>query len=183
MFCADNPAALEVHIEEDFKISQTKYSLLYSVYSFPNIFLPFFGGILLDKIGIRNGMIVVLVLALLGQSIQAYGGYKYSFGSLIIGRFFFGMGAENEYVVQNLFLSKWFRDGEMLALATGLGIGVPYLFNFYSGSAVSSIYIEHGLGASFNAGVYVAIMSLIAGIILYRIDQKVDFQEEIPIME
>ena len=34
-------------------ISQTQWGLLYTVYSYPNIVLPIFGGIFLDMIGLR----------------------------------------------------------------------------------------------------------------------------------
>lgn len=32
---------------------ETNFSLLYSVYSFPNTVLPFLGGFLVDKLGVR----------------------------------------------------------------------------------------------------------------------------------
>ena len=52
-FCYDNPGALQKQIQETLKITDTQQSLLYSVYSYPNMILPIFGGIFLDKIGIR----------------------------------------------------------------------------------------------------------------------------------
>jgi hypothetical protein len=41
------------------KLDETKYSLTYTVYSIPNIFLPLFGGLLTYKIG--NGKALMLV--------------------------------------------------------------------------------------------------------------------------
>ena len=52
-FCYDNPGPIEKTMEKDLDISQTQFSLLYSVYSYPNIVLPIFGGIFLDMIGLR----------------------------------------------------------------------------------------------------------------------------------
>jgi nitrate/nitrite transporter NarK len=52
-FCYDNPGPIETTMEADLGISKTQWSLLYSVYSYPNIVLPVFGGIFLDKIGLR----------------------------------------------------------------------------------------------------------------------------------
>ena len=52
-FCYDNPGPIEKTMEEDLDISQTQWNLLYSVYSYPNIVLPIFGGIFLDMIGLR----------------------------------------------------------------------------------------------------------------------------------
>jgi hypothetical protein len=52
-FCYDNPGPIEKTLEKDLNISTTQYSLLYSVYSYPNTVLPIFGGIFLDMIGLR----------------------------------------------------------------------------------------------------------------------------------
>ena len=50
-FCYDNPAELETAIEKEFNIDTTTYSVLYSVYSFPNMILPLFTGLLFLRIG------------------------------------------------------------------------------------------------------------------------------------
>jgi MFS family permease len=57
-FSYDNPASLEIAIEKEFKVSESQYGLLYTVYAIPNLFLPIFGGILFDKIGTRNGLLI-----------------------------------------------------------------------------------------------------------------------------
>ena len=52
-FCYDNPGVIEDTCEKDMDVSQAQYSLLYSVYAYPNIILPIVGGILIDILGIR----------------------------------------------------------------------------------------------------------------------------------
>lgn len=53
-FCFDNPAPLKNTLEKPpFDLSEAQWSGLYSIYSFPNMILPLFGGIFIDKIGIR----------------------------------------------------------------------------------------------------------------------------------
>jgi hypothetical protein len=52
-FCYDNPGPIEETLENDLKINTKQYSLLYSVYSYPNMVLPIFGGIFLDMMGLR----------------------------------------------------------------------------------------------------------------------------------
>ncbi len=47
-------------------MDSTHYSLLYTVYSIPNMLLPIFGGILLDSIGIRTGIILFCLVTALG---------------------------------------------------------------------------------------------------------------------
>ncbi len=52
-FCYDNPQALNTSIKRKYSIGSSEYGLLYTVYSIPNIVLPFFGGIFIDRIGVR----------------------------------------------------------------------------------------------------------------------------------
>lgn len=53
-FCYDNPAPLKTDLtKEPYNLSESQWSGLYSIYSFPNMVLPLVGGIFIDKIGIR----------------------------------------------------------------------------------------------------------------------------------
>jgi MFS family permease len=55
-YCYDNPAALSTYLEDStntWYLSTKQVAVFYSVYSLPNVVLPLFGGILLDKIGIK----------------------------------------------------------------------------------------------------------------------------------
>ena len=74
-FCYDNPGPLETQLERDLHIDSTKYSMLYTVYSVPNMILPLFGGIFLDRIGIRSGLILFTIVLTLGQLVFMMGGY------------------------------------------------------------------------------------------------------------
>jgi MFS family permease len=65
-FCYDNPGPLEKQLEEEFNMDSFHYSLLYTVYSIPNMILPILGGILLDSIGIRTGLILFCSILTIG---------------------------------------------------------------------------------------------------------------------
>jgi len=66
-YCYDYPACLEIYFErEPYNLTQKQVNLMYSVYSFPNMILPLFGGILLDKIGIRAGLFIFTTIMTLG---------------------------------------------------------------------------------------------------------------------
>jgi len=69
--------------------------LLYSVYSYPNTVLPIFGGIFLDAIGLRLGIMIFTAILTLGQAIFATGGYYKSLGIMLAGRVVFGLGGES----------------------------------------------------------------------------------------
>jgi len=72
-----------------------QFNLLYSVYSIPNILLPFFAGYLLDSIGIKAGILIFNFLIILGHSMFTMGTYDKTYWMLIAGRALFGVGAES----------------------------------------------------------------------------------------
>jgi nitrate/nitrite transporter NarK len=94
-FCYDNPGPIEKTMEEDLDISTLEFNLLYSVYSYPNTVLPIFGGIFLDAIGLRLGIMLFTTILTLGQAIFTVGGYYKSLGIMIAGRVVFGLGGES----------------------------------------------------------------------------------------
>ena len=51
-YCYDNPSALSTQLQSGkYNLSSLQFNLLYTVYSTPNMILPLFGGVLVDKIG------------------------------------------------------------------------------------------------------------------------------------
>ena len=66
-FCMDNPAPLKhALMSEPYKLSQERWSGLFSIYSFPNMVLPLLGGIFIDRIGIRVGLILFCMILTIG---------------------------------------------------------------------------------------------------------------------
>ncbi len=52
---------------------ETYYSLLYTIPSFPNIILPFFGGYFVDTLGAYKCMVVFISVIAVGQVVFAFG--------------------------------------------------------------------------------------------------------------
>lgn len=69
--------------------------MLYTVYSLPNMVLPVLGGLFLDKIGIRSGLLMFCLILTCGQFIFAMGGYNQNYPMMLAGRVIFGMGGES----------------------------------------------------------------------------------------
>ena len=65
-FCYDLPACLEYVIMNIYDVDVTTYSLLYSVYSFPNMVMPLYGGKIIDKLGKGNGLIITSLILTCG---------------------------------------------------------------------------------------------------------------------
>ena len=67
-FCYDNPAALQDRMEQDLKLTTSQFMWFYSMYSWPNVILCFFGGFLIDRVfGVRLGAIIFSVFVVAGQ--------------------------------------------------------------------------------------------------------------------
>ena len=93
------------------------YGLLYSVYSYPNVILPFLGGWLIDHVfGLRVGTITTASLIVIGNALVAVGatlsseagGELVPFVIAVAGRFVFGSGGETLTVAQSNLLVRWY---------------------------------------------------------------------------
>ena len=87
--------------------------MLFTVYSLPNIIVPLFGGIMLDKIGVRKSLVIFCTILTLGQFVFCLGGQLQSYKIMVIGRAIFGLGGENMGVGQSVIVSQWFKGGEL----------------------------------------------------------------------
>lgn len=121
-FCYDNPGALQAEIKSTMGISTYQFENLYAFYSWPNVFLPVFGGYLLDNVfGIRLGAVIFAAFILLGQGMTALGAFLGSFELMEASRFVFGIGGESLAVAQNTYASVWFK-GNILNMVFGLQV-------------------------------------------------------------
>lgn len=127
-YAFDNPSALnrqlrtwmphETNAEYEYRLSS-----LYTIYSAPNIFLPFLVGRALDRVGSRSFLIGLSVLVCAGQLIFALGATIRSWSWMLFGRLIFGLGGESLAVAQSRLVTEWFL-GQELGLAIGLNLSV-----------------------------------------------------------
>ncbi|KAI8593757.1 major facilitator superfamily domain-containing protein [Geranomyces variabilis] len=124
-YAYDNPAALNTPLREylghDYDTWQYELNLMYAVYSFPNMFLPFIGGTLVDRLDVKKVLLFFSVVVCLGQTLFAVGVSVKNFPVMLIGRVLFGIGGESIGVVQASITTAWFR-GKELAFALGLNL-------------------------------------------------------------
>lgn len=70
-FCFDNPAALQKDIINVMNVSNTEFEMLYSLYSWPNVFVPIIGGYIIDRIaGIQHATIFYAIILVLGKNFE-----------------------------------------------------------------------------------------------------------------
>lgn len=183
---------------QEFGFTNTQYGLFVAFYSIPNTFLlmAVIGGVILDKIGIRRTGFLFVFFMTLGAFITAYGaseiytkgGFGHSFMQsflpdyspelkmMLIGRFFYGLGAETSIVVVSKILVKWFR-GKDLALAFGLKVGFGRLGTF---AALQLSPVIAGGGEGFSTAIWLAAVlvgtGLLAMVIYILFDTKLNSQ-------
>lgn len=73
-------------------MSETTFNLLYSLYAFPNVVVPLFGGMLIDTKGPRLALLLTAGLCVIGQLIFSVGGLKNIWFVMLAGRVVFGLG-------------------------------------------------------------------------------------------
>ena len=182
---------------DEFNFSNTDYGLFVSFYSIPNTFLlmAVIGGIILDKYGIRRTGFTFIFFMAFGAFLTAYGssvsyinnGLGYSFMSsfmpnyspelkmMLLGRFFYGLGAETSIVVISKILVKWFK-GKDLGLAFGLKVGFGRLGTF-AALQLSPVLAEN---QNLNSAIWLAAVlvgiGLLAFIVYMLLDIKIDKQ-------
>ncbi len=180
---------------QEFNFSNTQYGLFVAFYSIPNTFLlmAVIGGVILDKLGIRRTGFMFIFFMAFGAVLTAYGAsdmyqdgigyglmssfmptYSPELKMMLLGRFFYGLGAETSIVVISKVLVKWFK-GKDLALAFGLKVGFGRLGTF-AALNLSPILANGGKTldtAVWLAGILVCI-GLLAFIIYIIFDIKFD---------
>ena len=90
-----------------------------AVYSAPNIVLPMCAGFLIDKIGVRYGIIIFTGMIVVGELIFTIGVQINEFSLSLVGRCIFGIGGECINVTIAAIVALWFMNKE---LATSLAI-------------------------------------------------------------
>ena len=181
---------------KEFGFSNTDYGLFVSFYSIPNTFLlmAVIGGVILDKLGIRRTGFVFVFFMAFGAVLTAYGasdiyradGIGYTFMQsflpdyspelkmMLLGRFFFGLGAETSIVVISKILVKWFK-GKDLALAFGLKVGFGRLGTF-AALQLSPVIAMGGeqLSTAIWFAAVLVLIGLLAFIVYMLLDLKFD---------
>ncbi|CAG9327828.1 im:7160594_2 [Blepharisma stoltei] len=172
----DNPSALQPQLEKRLNMNSFEFNMLYSVYSFPNVILPLFGGYFIDAIGVRWGIIIFSGFICLGQAIFAIGVDAGSYPIAVIGRCVFGLGGESQNVAQSTIVSAWF-SGKELAMALGMNVSISRLgsvFNDLTEPAFDSLTGSVDFGIWFGFGLCLASMA--CGFALIAMDKKRDIK-------
>jgi len=176
-YCIDNPGALHEQLKNQFSnlgnSFEYYFNLLYSLYSLPNIFLPFLGGIFVMLFGIRLMYFIFGMFLLLGQFTFALGGSLNNIYIMLLGRVLFGFGGECLNITQSAMIVKWFLKSE-IALPLGLTISISRLGSVLNDNLSPRIATINDASKPLWIGFIFCIISFVASMLLCYIDYNED---------
>lgn len=177
--------------------TSSEYGFFAGSYGYINVFLLmlFFGGIILDKCGIRFTGVLSASLMLVGAIIK-YLALAHDFGSAMLfgmhaqvvyaslGFAIFGVGCEISGITVSKIIVKWFT-GHELALAMGLQVAMARI-----GTAAAlglSLPFARHFGNKVSSSVLLGVILLCIGLIFYLVycvmDKKEDSAEKLETAE
>lgn len=171
--------------EGGFGWTDADYGFFSGAYGYINVFLfmLFFGGIILDKCGVRFTGLFSTVLMLVGALLKYYAvsefctidgtlfGYSAQAVVAALGFSAFGMGAEITGITVSKILVKWFT-GHELALAMGLQVGMARI-----GTALAlGVSLPVAKQFTLSTPVLVGAVALCIGLISYMVYCVMDRQ-------
>lgn len=168
-YCYDNPSALQSQLQERMKLSDSDFNLFYSVYSYPNIILPLFGGILLNYLGPNIVMLVCILCVLTGQGIFSVAVSTNSYVLALIGRTVFGFGGETLSVASSTLLASWFR-GKEVAFAMGINLTISRLGSVVNDNLSPALEKSSSLPAALWFGFFVVVVSTFCTLLVIFMD-------------
>ena len=176
-YCFELPAALKDSLEIKFSkhLSADEYEYffnsLFSIYSLPNIVLPFLNGYLIDRMGLRKVLFTLVLLVAVGQVFFAFTISIENFTLMIFARFIFGIGSESLFVAENILLTKYFR-GKELSFAIGLNLAVANLGGVLNMYLTPRFAYHFGTSSAVWIGAILCIFSFICIIVVLYVDSK-----------
>ena len=89
------PAIVQVQLMNNLNLNFSEYNLLMNIVFFPNIIVPFFSGILVDKFAgqrkLLKFLLIIVIIVVFSQLICIYGLAILSFWVVLLGRLLFGI--------------------------------------------------------------------------------------------
>ncbi len=197
-FLTDVMSPLENMLETQLHWTSSEYGFFSGSYGYINVFLLmlFFGGIILDKMGVRFTGVMACSLMVLGAFIKFYAisaispnesiglailgygdGIKVQVLVASLGFAIFGVGCEIAGITVSKIIAKWFNGHEM-ALAMGFQVALARLGTAGALAISPKIASTYNLSAPILFGAICLLVGLLAFIIYCVLDKKLDSSVE-----
>ena len=116
-------------------------SLLYSLYSLPNVLLSTVGSVMMERIGLGKGLVLLQFLVLAGLVLSILSVQYEKFYLMLIGRTFFGVGSELLSIGQATVSDLWF-NGKYLSIALSLNRFCTYSFMAFGAFVLPELFFR-----------------------------------------
>ena len=140
-FIYDIPQSLAPVFKHRLGIESHQTMLLYSAYSFPNLFINLLGGLLTIKFGYKRCLQIYTCFVTAGQLIFCLGCSGNWYSLMVLGRVVQGCGAENLMITQYYSSHQTF-EGSFIITAIGINQCFSYMANFFSYFSVPYVYMK-----------------------------------------
>jgi len=185
----DIMSPLKPMLESEFGWSSTEYGIFTSAYGWLNVFflLLIFGGIILDKMGVRFTGLMASGIMVLGAGIKYYAisttfapdamifGLRMQVAIAAGGFAIFGVGVEIAGITVSKIIVKWFKGHEM-ALAMGMQMAVARMGTLLAMAAPVPIatYFNNSISAPIAFTLVLLVIGFIAFFLYTFMDKKLD---------
>ena len=190
----DVMAPLKGMLEGQLHWTSGEFGMFTGAYSFLNVFLLMliWGGLILDKFGIRFTGILATVLMVGGTTVEylaitTYGGtsemfmgYKLDVFMASAGYSMFGVGAEVAGITVSKIIAKWFKDKE-LALAMGVQVALARIGSQVAYAVAIPVARNYNLDTPLLIGAVLLVGGMISFIAFSFMDRKLDRQVKISV--
>lgn len=188
----DVMAPLKGMLEGELHWTSGEFGMFTGAYSFLNVFLLMliWGGLILDRFGIRFTGILATVLMVAGTTaeyiaITTYGGtsetflgYKLDVFMASAGYSVFGVGAEVAGITVSKIIAKWF-NGKELALAMGVQVALARIGSQVAYAVAIPVARAYNLNTPLFIGAILLVGGMLSFIVFSFMDRKLDRQVSI----
>jgi MFS family permease len=186
----DNPSALNAQLSEYFirngivtanasdpgaqaAAFNNDFNLMYSCYSWPNIILPLFGGLLISKFGARLMLMILITTVFTGQLVVAAGLYSKNLYVILLGRVIFGVGGETLSASISTVLAQWFK-GKELALSMGVSLSISRLGSVLNDVASTPLASAVSVPGAFLCGAALLLLGILFTGVMFVVDRSAE---------
>jgi len=187
-FLTDVMSPLKPLLEAELQWTSTDYGIFTSAYGWLNVFflMLIFGGIILDKMGVRFTGVLSAGIMVIGAAIKYWAvstvfpegamifGMKSQVVMAAVGFTIFGVGVEVAGITVSKIIVKWFKGHEM-ALAMGMQMAVARLGTLLAMAAPVPLatYFDH-VSAPLAFGLVLLVIGFLTFFIYVAMDKKLD---------
>lgn len=187
----DVMAPLKGMLEGDLGWTSGEYGTFTGAYSFLNVFflMLLWGGLILDKIGVRLTGIIATLLMVGGTAAEYYAitkmggatgtiaGMKESVFIASAGYAVFGVGSEVAGITVTKIIARWFAGKEM-ALAMGVQVALARIGSQAAYAVALPVAKSAGLSTPLLIGLIVLVVGFLSFLAFTVMDKKLESQEK-----